>query len=131
MTLLYDDTQLLLAVDPSVDESSLDTALAGLSGTVITQLALRAKAEAYQARIDRSLAAAANLGAGLDELAAAAGMAPDDVLARLQVAPRGLVEPATRIRLGLDATRPTGARPTRAVTPDAAARRKPRRWRRG
>jgi len=128
MTLLYDDTQLLLAFDVSEDDSSLDAALAGLSGTVVTQLALKAKAGAYQARIDRSLAAAANRGASLDELAAAAGIAPAEVLARLRGTPRGLVEPATRTRLGLDATRPADAGPARAITGAGASARKPRWW---
>ncbi|MDQ7992073.1 MAG: hypothetical protein AAGC63_03445 [Propionicimonas sp.] len=129
MTSLYDDTQLLLAVDLREDDSSLDAALASLSGAVITQLALKAKAKAYQARIDRGLAAAANRGASLDELAAAAGMAPDEVLVRLRSTLRGLVEPATRVRLGLDATRTdprTAARP--AADAGAESGRKQRRW---
>lgn len=115
MTLLFEDTQLLLALDLRADDSSLDAALESLSGTVVTQLALEAKAKSYRARVDRGLAAAANQGATLDELAAAAGMSPDEVLARLRTTLRGLVEPATRGRLGLDA-RPSahvGARPSR------------------
>lgn len=115
MTLLFEDTQLLLALDLRADDSSLDAALESLSGTVVTQLALEAKAKSYRARVDRGLAAAANQGATLDELAAAAGMSPDEVLARLRTTLRGLVEPATRVRLGLDA-RPSahvGARPSR------------------
>ena len=119
MTLLYDDTQVLLAFDPRIDESSRDKALESVSGTVVTQLALEAKAISYRARVDRGLAAAANQGATVDELAAAAGMSPDEVRARLRSAPRGLLESATRVRLGLDQTTP--AAPAGAGDGTAAA----------
>ena len=120
MTLLYDDTQVLLAFDPRIDESSRDKALESVSGTVVTQLALEAKAISYRARVARGLAAAANQGATVDELAAAAGMSPDEVLARLRAARRGLLESATRVRLEIDHT--TRAVPSgRAVDAAAAA----------
>lgn len=132
MTLLYDDTQLLLAIEPRADESSLDAALESLSGTVVTQLALEAKAISYRARVARGLAAAANHGGTVDELAAAAGMAPDEVLVRLRTTPRGLLEPATRTRLGLDRTTsrlaPDPVIPPAPVSRTAPARAATRGW---
>lgn len=115
MTLLFEDTQVLLALDLRADDSTRDAALESLSGTVVTQLALEAKAKSYRARVDRGLAAAANQGATLDELAAAAGMSPDEVLARLRTTLRGLVEPATRVRLALDARQSAHAGASRPV----------------
>ncbi len=101
MTLLDDNTQALLAADPQAAGPTLDDALASLSASVVTHHALLAKARAYQSRVDRELAAAANQGATLADLAAAAGLSQDGVLERLRSAPAALLEPATQVRLGV------------------------------
>lgn len=105
--ILGDETALLLAIQVSDDDAEhKQTALDNVSEAVITRLALRAKAEAYQLRIDRWLANAANLGADLDELAAAAGMSRSEALRRVESAPPGLLTEAVRRRLALEATLP-------------------------
>ena len=106
MTLLHDNTQFLLATEPRADHTALDQALENLSASVVTHHALLAKAKAYQSRVDRELATAANRGAGLGDLAAAAGVSTDEALARLRATPPGLLEPATGVRLGVNAAAP-------------------------
>lgn len=108
MTLLHDNTQFLLGTEPRTDLTTLDEALENLSASVVTHHALLAKARAYQARVDRELATAANHGASLTDLAAAAGLSTDEVLARLRDTQPGLLEPATRVRLGVDAATAPG-----------------------
>jgi hypothetical protein len=103
MSVLMEDTQRLLVVDiPELGED-LAESLERLSATVITQVALQAKTDAYELRVTRALARAANLGATLDELADAAGMSVARVVARLQSRP-GLLDPGTQARLVSSAT---------------------------
>ncbi len=109
MALLHDNTQILLATEPRDDHTTLDEALASLSASVVTHHALLAKARAYQSRVDRELATVANHGASLGDLAAAAGVSTDEVLDRLRATPPGLLEPATRVRLGVNAAAPVSS----------------------
>ena len=119
MTLLHDNTQFLLATEPRDDHATLDEALEALSASVVTHHALLAKARAYQSRVDRELATVANRGASLGVLAAAAGVSTDEVLDRLRATPPGLLEPATRVRLGVTAA---------SSSMDAASTGKTRGW---
>ncbi|MGC3994248.1 MAG: hypothetical protein QM779_09100 [Propionicimonas sp.] len=97
MTNLIDDTQLLLAVRPDAQLADED-ALVRVSEAVVTRASLRAKAQAYDLRITRTIAIAANDGAPLAELAEAAGMSQDEVRERL-AAHSELLTPLTRERL--------------------------------
>lgn len=106
-TILGDETALLLAIQvPDDDAAHREAALENLSAAVITRLALKAKAESYRLRIDRWLATAANQGATLDELAAAAGMSRAEVQQRLASTPDGLLTEGARRRLAADAQLP-------------------------
>ncbi len=85
--MIGDDTAVLLAIGLPTDEAEhRQSALDAVSEAVITRFALRAKADAYQLRIDRYLVRAADLGATMDDLAAAAGMSTAEVAARLDAA---------------------------------------------
>lgn len=106
-TILGEETSLLLAIQvPEDDPTHREAALESLSATVVAQLALKAKADSYRVRIDRWLALAANQGAGLDELAAAAGMGRAEVQNRLASTPDGLLTEGARRRLAADARVP-------------------------
>ncbi|MEA4945095.1 MAG: hypothetical protein VB080_11745 [Propionicimonas sp.] len=108
-TILGEETSLLLAIQvPEDDTAHREAALENLSATVVTRLALKAKADSYRVRIDRWLAIAANQGASLDELAAAAGMSRAEVQDRLAATPDGLLTEGARRRLAADA-RSSGA----------------------
>ncbi len=97
MTDLVDDTQLLLAVPPEESVASRDP-LWEVSAAAVTGAALLAKARAYELRLTRWMAEAANQGAGLTELADAAGMSADEVRSRLAGHPE-LLDAASRERL--------------------------------
>jgi hypothetical protein len=70
--------------------------------TLTAQVALRASDSFHDPRVARALASAANLGASLDELADASGMAPARVAARLWSRPE-LLDPGSETRLRLSA----------------------------
>lgn len=103
--MIGDDTALLLAIHmPTNEAEHRQAALDAVSEAVITRFALRAKADAYQLRIDRWLLTAAALGATVEDLAAAAAMSTAEVTARLDAA-------RSRTRSGLTTTPGTTARP--------------------
>lgn len=81
-----DDTAVLLAID--VRDAAADThdeALEVLSRTVVTAIALNAKAQAYEARITLSMRLALNAGASLDEVAEAAMLTTEAAATRLEL----------------------------------------------
>lgn len=116
MSVLLEDTQRLLVIDVPDLADDLAQSLERLSATVITQAALQAKTDAYDLRVTRALARAANLGASLDDLADAAGMSVTRVVGRLQ-ARRELLDPGTEARLAMSASEA----PARAGLPQSAS----------
>lgn len=81
-----DDTAVLLAIDlRDAAADSQDEALEVLSRTVVTAIALNAKAQAYEARITRSMRLALNAGASLDEVAEAAMLTTEAAATRLEL----------------------------------------------
>ncbi len=106
--MIGDDTAVSLALRLGIDEADhRQAALDAVSEAVITMFALRAKADIYQVRIDCRLAAAAALGATIEDLAAAAAMSPAEVRSRLEAA-RNRPRPAVRTGPGSTA-RPGGS----------------------
>lgn len=101
-----DDTSFLLVTDVLERADRLDLSLDTASRTTVTWIALQAKTDAYDLRVTRSLAAAANLGATLSELADAVGMSQQRVVDRLADRPE-LLTPESLDRLGI----------TEAITP--------------
>lgn len=97
MTDLIDDTQLLLAVRPE-EAAAIRDPLWEVSVAAVTRASLQAKARAYELRLTRWMAEAANQGAGLTELADAAGLSVDETRARLAEHPE-LLDVASRERL--------------------------------
>jgi len=81
VTDLIDDTQLTRA--PTEAFEAARDPLREISVAVVARASLQAKARAYELRLTRWMAMAANQGAGLDQLADAAGMSADEVRARL------------------------------------------------
>ena len=102
---LIEDTGILLAIDMTAAPTG---ALDDVSRTVITWIFLDAKADAYNLRVTRALAAAANLGATLEQLADSAGLAADDVVARFRAHP-GMLSPTSRARFGITFPAPVPA----------------------
>jgi len=97
VTDLVDDTQLILALRTEDADPARDP-LGRISLAVVTKASLQAKAQAYEMRVTRAMAEAANQGAGLTELADAAGTSIDEVRERLSRHPE-LLEPSARDRL--------------------------------
>lgn len=101
---LLDDTGVLLALDiPELQ----DDLLANVSRTMVMWIALEAKTNAYSGRVTRALATAANEGATLEQLSAAAGLSPDRVRERLATQPKLLTDLSlARLNIPLDRVDP-------------------------
>lgn len=87
MTLVSDQTSTLLAVGAEQSIDTTEPLLTDVSRAVVTLIALRAKAEAYDQRLTRALIGAFRGGASLTELCDAAGMSREAVLIRLSASP--------------------------------------------
>jgi hypothetical protein len=96
VTDLIDDTRLTHTPTEAL-EAARDP-LREVSAAVVARASLQAKARAYELRLTRWMAMAANQGAGLDALADAAGVSADEVRGRLAEHPE-LLDARSRERL--------------------------------
>lgn len=113
---LLEDTGVLLALDmPELH----DDLLTNVSRTMVMWIALEAKTGAYNGRVTRALAAAANEGATIEQLSAAAGLSPETVLQRLAEKPELLTDlSVARLNVKLGRVDPVAAiEPAPAVEP--------------
>lgn len=94
---LMNDTGVLLALEFPTDG---DDKLQNVSRTTVMWIALEAKADAYNFRVTKALAAGANAGASMSQLCDAAGFSVEEVASRLAEHPE-LLNDIGRLRLPL------------------------------